>query len=325
MCAANGVALILFGNPAYTSCASKSRSATRGACHRPDKAEQSVEDFEVFLDHCDFCLLSQNASVVHLAKVDIGAGSADAGKLLPNVRDWTTVLSRYRFHVKDAEEAKLLQTEFVWTLKLHDIRLDASLRRYDRGEEYITSVVCFPQSWLGWVDNAWFMNNIDICWFMQRGDTFGVPSCDSVRWIAKSDCARGRHYFRTCFVRNAAGTAITEGTTAVRGSSVPLLSPYTDSEVGIVFPEDGYMYVILFDLPSSYQIDRREVHETRECVLCGDECVVDDAGLVFGICGHYVCGKCYDECKDKMQAVKRCFYCRRETSVGGTVESTQHT
>ena len=280
----------------------------------------SIDEFEIFLDHCDFCLLTENASVVHLEKVDIAdasGGRPRAAELLPNVRDWTTVLSRYRFHVKDAEEAKLLQREFVWTLQLHDILIDKRLPSYDasRGEEYITSVVCFPQSWLCWVDNAWFMNNIDICWFMQRGDTFGVPSCDSVRWIATSDCARGRHYFRTCFVTNAAGTAITEGATAVRGSSVPLLSPYTDSEHGIVFPQDGYMYVILFDLPSSYQIDRREVRETRECVLCADECAVSDAGLVFGTCGHYVCRRCYDEYQDKMHEVKQCFYCRRETSL----------
>jgi hypothetical protein len=118
-------------------------------------------------------------------------------------------------------------------------------------------------------------------------------------------------------VPNAAGTAITEGTTAVRGSSVPLLSPYTDSEQGIVFPQDGYLYVILFDLPSSYAIDRREVRQTRECVLCGDECAADDAGFVFGTCGHYVCRLCYDECREKMQEVKQCFYCRADTSVGG--------
>jgi hypothetical protein len=146
MSAANGVALILFGHPVRTSnCRGATRSASRKAC----PADQSVEDFEVFLDHCDFCLCSVNGSVVELDKVDLVCASGarpDDGKLLPRVHEWSTVLSRYRFHVRDVEQAKLLQQEFVWTLKLREIRLDDSMPSYDasNGEEYITSVVCFP-------------------------------------------------------------------------------------------------------------------------------------------------------------------------------------
>ena len=315
MCAANGVALILFGHPVQRL---HFRGATRSASRKHCRADQGMEDFEVFLAHCDFCLCSEHGSVVELHRVDTFYDSAArpaAQTLLPKVHDWNTVLSRYRFHVEDAEQARLLQQEFVWTLKLRDIRLDESMPSYDAGEEYLTSVVCLPQSWLRWVDNAWFRKNIDICWFMQRGDTFGVPSRASVEKNQFSCCAVGRHYFRTCFVPNQSTTAITAGTSAVSVSAVPLVSPFTDSEEGILFPQNGYMYVILFDVPSSYAIERQEVRETRECVLCADECAADDAGLVMGTCGHYVCRQCYDEFRDKIQEVTQCFYCRRATSV----------
>ena len=319
MSAANGVALILFGHPVLKT---NFRGATRSASRKACRADQGMQDFEVFLDHCDFCLWSEHGSVVELHKVDTFYESAvrpAADKLLPKVHDWSTVLSRYRFHVKDAEQAKLLQHEFVWTLKLRDIRLDASMPSYDasNGEEYLTSVVCFPQSWLRWVDNAWFRNNIDVCWFMQRDDTFGVPSRASVEANKFSCCAVGRHHFRTCFVPNQSTTAITHGSSTVDVSAELLVSPYTDSTEGILFPQNGYMYVILFDLPSSYAIERQELRETRECMLCGDECGADDRGLVFGTCGHYVCRLCYNEFRDKVHAVKQCFYCRRATSVAG--------
>ena len=213
MSAANGVALILFGHPVQRL---HFRGATRSASRKHCRADQGMEDFEVFLDHCDFCLLSEHGSVVELNKVDTFYDCAvrpAAQTLLPKVHDWNTVLSRYRFHVKDAEQARLLQQEFVWTLKLRDIRLDESMPSYDasNGEEYLTSVVCLPQSWLCWVDNAWFRKNIDICWFMQRGDTFGVPSRASVEAKEYSCCAVGRHHFRTCFVPNQITTAITQG------------------------------------------------------------------------------------------------------------------
>ena len=322
MSAANGVALILFGHPLQKP---NFRGATRSASRKQCRADQGMHDFEVFLDHCDFCLLSQHGSVVELDKVDIFYDSGvrpAAETLLPKVHDWSTVLSRYRFHVKDAEQARLLQQEFVWTLKLRDIRLDESMPSYDasNGEEYLTSVVCLPQSWLRWVDNAWFRKNIDICWFMQRGDTFGVPSRASVEKNQFSCCAVGRHYFRTCFVPNQSTTAITAGTSAVSVSAEPLVSPFTDSEEGILFPQNGYMYVILFDVPSSYAIERRDVGETRECVLCGDECGAGDAGLVLGTCGHYVCSSCCKEYTARLNEVETCFYCRRKTNVCVEVE-----
>ena len=315
MSAANGVALILFGHPVQRL---HFRGATRSASRKHCRADQGMEDFEVFLDHCDFCLLSEHGSVVELHKVDTFYDCAvrpAAQTLLPKVLDWNTVLSRYRFHVQDAEQAKLLQHEFVWTLKLRDIRLDESMPSYDAGEEYLTSVVCLPRRWLCWVDNAWFKSNIDICWFMQRGDTFGVPSRASVEARRYSCCALGRHYFRTCFVPNQSTTCITAGTSAVGASAVPLVSPYTDSEEGILFPQNGYMYVILFDVPSSFEIEGREPRETRECALCGDECGADDAGLVLGTCGHYVCCSCCAEYRARLNEVETCFCCRRETSV----------
>ena len=318
MSAGNGVALILFGHSASSM---NYRGGTRGgSSHKTRRSRGLVDDFEVFLDHCDFCLWSEHGSVVRLGKADTAGASGvrpEAEKLLPNVHEWSTVLSRYRFHVQDAEEAKLLQQEFIWTLKLRDIRTDDSLRTYDasRGEEYLTSVVCFPQSWLRWIDNAWFANNVEICWFMQRDDTFGVPSRASAEANEYSDCAGGRHYFRTCFVPNKSTTAVTAGTSAVCESSVALEGAYTDSEHGIVFPQKGHVYVILFDVPSEYAIERKEAPATRECVLCGDEVGADDAGLVFGRCGHYVCGGCCTEHAAKLNEVETCFYCRRKTSV----------
>ena len=75
------------------------------------------------------------------------------------------------------------------------------------------------------------------------------------------------------------------------------------------------MYVILFDIPNKYKIAREQVSNLRECVLCGDERPQGDLGIVFGECGHYICQECSKEYKESLSGVKKCFYCRRPTSV----------
>ena len=146
-------------------------------------------------------------------------------------------------------------------------------------------------------------------------DSFGIPSFESTREAQFSDCADGRKHFRICNVPNNTTTKIDEGTTSVDVSDIKLQSGYTDHKKGVLFPQDGMMYVILFDLPSTYKIARNEVSDERECVLCGDGRPESDLGIVFGACGHYICQECSKEYKQSLGGVKKCFYCRRPTSV----------
>ncbi len=147
-------------------------------------------------------------------------------------------------------------------------------------------------------------------------DSFGIPSLASTRKNEFTDCADGRLHFTICNVPNTETTQINEGKTAVDVSDVKLQSGYTDCKSGIYFPNDGMMYVILFDIPDTYKIARYEVSDLRECVMCGDERPHNDRGVAFGKCGHYICHQC---CKDypidMLNKVKRCFYCRRPTNV----------
>jgi hypothetical protein len=318
MSSANGLALILFGEPEITRSRTKggTRGGTRGGQFAQEcDVESDVRKFEIFLAHCTFVLeSSESRKTVPLTANALDQRPNDS--LLPHVEraaDWKVILSRYRFDVQPSD-VHVLQQELNWTLKLQAITTTADFTYKPDLEEYITSVVCFPQRWLAWIDNAWFLANVQRYWFMQEGDTFGIPSVQSTRKNEFSDCADGRHYFRICNVPNTETTAISEGATALDVSDERLFSGYTDHSKGIFFPENGVMYVILFDIPSEYRIARKEVVDLRECVLCGDERPHNDLGLVFGVCGHYVCYDCCREYKDKLE-VKKCFYCRQPTNV----------
>jgi hypothetical protein len=216
----------------------------------------------------------------------------------------------------DDENNQLLHQNVHWTLWLRKITLNSTLPTYEKGKNYVTNIVCFPQSWLSWIDNEWFMNNLQD-WYMQDGaeDTFGIPSLASVRENQSSDCAKGRYQFKLCNVPITAETKINEGKSEVDVSEVKLQSGYTDHTTGIRFPKKGLMYVILFDIPSKYQIARKELSDLRECVLCGTLRSKGDLGIVFGACGHYICQECSKEYKQNLEGVKTCFYCRRPTSV----------
>ena len=329
MSTGNGLALILFGDPAIEFARTKGASATRSlnrgsAPQQPTVPEVSIDadvkEFEIFLDHCEFVLYAPTCEkTVALQKHDylVEGNRPDATHLLPKVKakNWKTILSRYRFFVDD-ENIQLLHHNVHWTLWLRKIILDGTLPHYNEGENYITHVVCFPQSWLSWINNEWFMNNLQD-WFMQDGaeDTFGIPSLASARGNESSDYTNGRYQFKLCNVPITAETKINEGKSEVDVSEVKLQSGYTDHRTGIRFPNEGLMYVILFDIPSKYKIAREQVSNLRECVLCGDERPHTDLGLVFGECGHYICHECCKEYQENLNQVKKCFYCRRPTSV----------
>jgi hypothetical protein len=328
MSTGNGLALIFYGDPITEF--SRTKGGTRsirggtggaGATISEVNIANEVKVFESFLSHCHFILHSSiSQTTVKLENHDCLAegqpGRPDAAELLPKVnpKNWKTILSRYSFSVQPQDE-HLLQRDIHWTLILSEITRDETLPSYEEGEEYIASVVCFPQSWLSWIDNEWFFNNLQE-WYIQGGmkEIFGVPSATSARQKEMSDVAAGRFHFRLCNIPNTATTKIDEGCTTVDVSEVRVQSGYTDHSSGILFPE-GLMYVILCHLPSTYKIARHEVSDVRECVLCSDERPATDLGLVFGTCGHYICYQCSKDYKDNLEGETRCYYCRRPTSV----------
>ncbi len=222
----NGLALIFFGDPATGFARTKGACrGTRGSGGGEETVDEKVIDdevkkFETFLNQCDFILHSDaSGETVQLQKQDclevVRPGRASAAGLLSKVhakewkegdpKNWKSMLSRYSFHVAAADEWRL-QRAVHWTLILSKIRLDAeNLKSYshDLGEEYITNVVCFPQSWLSWVDNEWFLNNLQR-WYIQQGmeERFGIPSVESTRKNEESDVAAGQYACRLCCVPN---------------------------------------------------------------------------------------------------------------------------
>ena len=174
----NGLALILFGDPHIDYQQTKgggSRSFRGGGVSQPappppeEGIDEDVVEFENFLAHCEFVLLApQSGLTVALQRNDCVAQGKrpDATHLLPRVKaeNWKTILSRYRFFVDD-ENIQLLHQNVHWTLWLRKIHLDETLPDYKEGENYVTNIVCFPQSWLSWIDNEWFLNNLQD-WYM---------------------------------------------------------------------------------------------------------------------------------------------------------------
>jgi hypothetical protein len=173
----NGLVLILYGDPLtdYQQTKGASRSVNFKSAPPPPPEEGIADDvvkFENFLAHCEFVLLSpQSGSTVALQRHDCFAPATgkrpDATGLLPGVKveNWKTILSRYRFSVDD-ENNQLLHQNVHWTLWFRKINLDGTLPTYEKGKYYVTNIVCFPQSWLSWIDNEWFMNNFQD-WYMQ--------------------------------------------------------------------------------------------------------------------------------------------------------------
>jgi len=317
----NGLVLILFGQqkgwtPQTKGGATRSQN-TRSKPPKEEDTSEEIRQFEEFLDHCTFTL--ESAETRTTVRLDTQLLLArPTYPILPSVEaaeDWKVVLSRYRYSVNPAD-APLLMTQPVWILKLKGIRRTAEFPyAQGEGEEYYTSVVCFPQAWLPWISNDWFLANHERDWFIQEGDNFGIPSVKQTRANEECDCAEQRYYFRLFNVPNTATTAISQGRTAVDVSEQRVLAQYTDSGHGIHFPSIGVMYVIVVDIPAEYQIARRHIDDKRECVLCADTRPHVDRGVVFGTCGHYVCYDCCKEYKKDITTATACYYCRAPTAI----------
>ena len=318
----NGLALILFNDPREPP--DVQTKGTRGGNFRPappppplhDTSEE-IKQFEVFLHHCTFTLVSPDFRTVVRLDAEV-LDTRPTHSVLTHVDealDWKVVLSRYRYTVNPVD-APVLMTKIYWKLKLEAINRTAEFPyKPNGGEEYLTSIVCFPQAWLPWISNKWFHNNVQKNWFMQDGDTFGIPSVESTRKCEESDPEDGRNHFRLFNIPNTAATGINQGEIEVGASEERLYAGFTDSTHGIPFPADGIMYVILVDMPTQYQIARKEISDLRECVLCGDAKPHVDRGVVFGTCGHYLC---YDCCKDYRKGITTataCYYCRAPVAV----------
>lgn len=321
----NGLALILFNDPKEPRPV-KTKGATRGKTPAstwtpPPKLlkdiSEEVNNFEVFLHHCTFTLESSDKrTVVRLdAKV---LDSRPTHSVLPDVeraQDWKVVLSRYHYTVNPVD-APALMTQTFWILKLASIHRTPDFPYVQKGgEEYITSVVCFPQAWLPWISNEWFHQNTEKDWFMQDDDPFGVPTVQSTRDNESSSTQDGRKYFKLFSIPNTPTTGINQGETEAGVSEKSLIAPFTDSTHGIQFPADGQMYVILFDMPTNYLVARKDITDLRECVLCGDMRPHFDRGVVFGQCGHYLCYDCCIEYKKGITAATACYYCRAPAAI----------
>ena len=320
----NGLALILFNDPQEPRPVQTKGGGTRSSNFRPappppplhDTSEE-INQFEFFLHHCTFTLESKDGTAVVRLDAKI-LDTRPTHSVLPHVDealDWKVVLSRYRYTVNPVD-APVLMTKMYWKLKLEAIHRTAEFPYIQRGgEEYLTSVVCFPQAWLPWISNEWFHNNVQKNWFMQDGDPFGIPSAQSTRKCEESDPEDGRNHFRLFNVPNTAVTGINQGETQVGASEERLFAGFTDSTHGIPFPADGVMYVILVDMPTQYQIARKEIADLRECVLCGDAKPHVDLGVVFGTCGHYLCYDCCKDYRKSINAATQCYYCRQPTAI----------
>ena len=279
----SGLALIIYGEPKYEyDTAPPKYKSTNTRCSKSVQeptnqtvvTDESIIDFEAFLEKCTFCLLSADrTATIDLHKTDV---QTEDGKrpaidhLLPNVKipkgavlgatekimcdakeaavpEWCKILSRYQFNLNPATERadlELLHDKAQWILSLKTIT------DYN-GLHFTSYCVCIPQRWLPHLTQTFFEKNAEQWNFEETSpklETFGIPSTHSVR--DGSYCGIfHRYHFRICHTPSEEGDGLSETRISSDVSDIEATPGFSSLEEGIPFPASGTVYVILFNLP----------------------------------------------------------------------------
>jgi hypothetical protein len=280
----SGLALVLYGEPKYEyytappACKSANLRCSKSVPEPINQTlvtDESIIEFESFLEKCTFCLLSADrTATIDLQKTDMQIADAKRpaiDHLLPNVTippgavlsaiekilsnantdavpEWCKVLSRYQFNLNPATEhldLNLLREKAQWVLSLKTIS-DYS------GLHFTSYCVCIPQRWLPRLTQAFFENNTH-AWNFEEStpevETFGIPSKNSIRDGSSCGIFR-RYHFRICNTPSEEGDSLAETRICSDVSDVEATPGISKLEEGIPFPASGTVYVILFNLPA---------------------------------------------------------------------------
>jgi hypothetical protein len=279
----SGLALVLYGEPKYHYDAaphphkgSGTRSAKRQLVLEPTSlvTDETIIDFENFLEKCTFCLISADrTATIDLHRTDIQ--TADGRRptiehLLPNVKipkgavfsmtekimadpktdtvpEWCKILSRYQFNLNPATEhldLNLLHEKAQWVLSLK------SISDYN-GLHFTSYCVCIPQRWLPHLTQAFFEKNREAWNFEETTpdvETFGIPSTHSVKEGLYCGLYQ-RYHFRICNTPSEEGDSLSETRICTDVSEIAATPGISTLQEGIPFPASGTVYVILFNLP----------------------------------------------------------------------------
>lgn len=279
----SGLALVVYGkpkyeydtpSPAYKSVVLRSKRPAPEPTHQTIVTDESIIDFETFLEKCTFCLLSADrTATIDLQKTDVQ--TADGRRpaidhLLPNVTipegavlsateqilsstetdsvpEWCKLLSRYQFNLNPATEHRdlnLLHEKEQWVLSLKTIT------DYN-GLHFTSYCVCIPQRWLPQLTHAFFEKNAEQWNFEQSTpevETFGIPSARSIKEGLYCDIYK-RYHFRICNTPSKEGDSLAETRIGSDVSEVEATPGVSSLDQGIPFPASGTVYVILFNLP----------------------------------------------------------------------------
>ena len=308
-----GVALVLYWSFHDEEEQTKSVNQTRGN-HGSSSRNRNMAGFEKNLEGSTFCLRSEDergiVTEIPLKRIQHERRDDDAQKVLCGVTAaWEKIMSPYSFELEyEADHAKLIQRA-DWILQLQSTR---------ESEVYKTQQAVFPQQWLSRLSDGWLSANAGT-WNWETGDCFGIPTADSVRKNTECEAAKGRKHFTFISIPNDTQTEMGKGSQALAESSKALLTEYsTSTAVRTNFPAQGQIYVIPFNLPTTYRIGRELAQESAwECVLCFENGAQGDGGVYFGACGHYICGGCCTEpgFMEKLNAAKACYCCRRPARI----------
>ncbi len=239
----------------------------------------------------------------------------DAKKVLRRVTDaWDKIMSRYSFELQNESDHPILREKTDWILQLKKTPYEA----------YVTHQVCLPQHWLARLTDGWLSANSNAnyyadehdIWNIDDDDKFGIPTAESLRRKSRCDPSNGaRKHFIMVNTPNDRQTAVGKGSQAVALSDKPLFSPYSTSTVERdPFPGNNQIYVIPFNLPREYSMERELTTASAwECMLCFENGEQGDGGVYFGECGHYICGAC---CREpgfvhRLNAATACYGCRQ--------------
>jgi len=279
----SGLALVVYGKPkyeydtappAYKSANLRCKQPVPEPTHHTIVTDETIIDFEKFLEKCTFCLLSADRTVtIDLQKTDVQ--TADGRRptidhLLPNVKipqgavlsatekmlsnattdtvpEWCKILSRYQFNLNPATEhidLNLLHEKAQWILSLK------SISDYN-GLHFTSYCVCIPQRWLPHLTQAFFEKNAENWNFEESTpevETFGIPSTHSIKEGLYCDIYK-RYHFRICHTPSKEGDSLSETRICSDVSEIEAIPGVSSLDEGIPFPASGTVYVILFNLP----------------------------------------------------------------------------
>ena len=280
----SGLALVVYGKPKYEydtvppayrkANLRSSKKTVPEPTNQTIVTDESIIDFETFLDKCTFCLLSADrTATIDLQKTDIqttdgrrpaidhllpnvtipkGAVLSATEKILSNsetdfVPEWCKILSRYQFNLNPTTEhidLNLLHEKAQWILSLKNIT-DYS------GLHFTSYCICIPQRWLPHLTQTFFEKNAEPWNFEESTpevETFGIPSAHAIKEGLYCGIYQ-RYHFRICHTPSKEGDSLAETRICSDVSEIEAIPGVSSLDEGIPFPASGTVYVILFNLP----------------------------------------------------------------------------